>query len=125
VDENINAAEESKETPLHSGKKADFEVNVAETVYMLMSRHQNAGQNLSICIGDIYLGWKLTNRVHLVINSRLNAGNARHRRFQNLLLSRLLSEQVNIKGLSTPVHFHVHETWSLRYGKNVSSRAER
>jgi hypothetical protein len=69
---------------------------------MLLSRHQNAGQNHNIKIGDIsfenvaqfkYLGI-LTNQnlTQEEIKRRLSSGNASYRSFQKSLSSRLLSK---------------------------------
>jgi hypothetical protein len=63
------------------------EVHTEETKYMLMSHHQNAGQNHEIKIADRssenvsqfkYLGMTITNQnsIHKEIKSRLNLRNA-------------------------------------------------
>jgi hypothetical protein len=65
---------------------------------MLLSHHQNAGQNLDLKIGNRcfenvahfgYLGTMITNE-HLIqeeIKKRLNSGNACYHSVQNLVLS--------------------------------------
>jgi hypothetical protein len=69
---------------------------------MSLSRHQNAGQNHDIKIGNRcfenveqfrYLGTTITNQnlIQEEIKGRLNSGNACYRSVQNLLSSRLLS----------------------------------
>jgi hypothetical protein len=72
---------------------------------MVMSRDQNAGQNGNIQTGNKsfetveqfkYLGTTLTNQnsIHEEITSRLKSGNGCYHSVQNLLSSRLLSENV-------------------------------
>jgi hypothetical protein len=39
-------------TPVDASKAVVLEVNAEKTKYMLMSRHQNAGKNHNIKIGD-------------------------------------------------------------------------
>jgi hypothetical protein len=75
---------------------------------MLLSRHQNAGQNHNLKIGDRsfenvaqfkYLGRTVTNQnlIGKEIKRRLNSGNACYHSAQNLLSSRLLSKNVKIR----------------------------
>jgi hypothetical protein len=75
---------------------------------MLLSRHQNAGQNRNIKIGDRsfenvakfkYLGTIVTNRnlINEKIQSRWSSSNACYHSVQKLLSSRLLSKNVKIK----------------------------
>jgi hypothetical protein len=94
---------------------------------MLLSRHQNAGQNHNITIGDIsfenvaqfkYLGTTVTNQnlIQEEIKRRLNSGNACYHSVQNLLSSRLLSKNIKIRVYKTiilPVVLNGCETWSL------------
>jgi hypothetical protein len=72
---------------------------------MLMSRDQNADQNRDIKIGNRsfenvsqfkYLGVTVTNRnlIQQKIKMRLNSGNACYHSAQQLLSSRLLSENI-------------------------------
>jgi hypothetical protein len=74
---------------------------------MLLSHHQNAGQNNNINIANRsfenvemfkYFGTSVTNRtlIHNEINSRLNLGNACYHSVQ-YLLSHLLSKTQNLK----------------------------
>jgi hypothetical protein len=93
----------------------------------LLSRHQNAGQNHDIKVGnksyeDVaqfkYLGMTVTNQnlIHEEIKRRMNSVNACYHSVQNLLSSSMLSKNVNIrisKTIILPVVLHGYETWSL------------
>jgi hypothetical protein len=72
---------------------------------MLLSRHQNAGQNRDVKIANRsfenvsqfkYLGTTVTsqNLIEEEIKRRLNSGNACYHSVQNLLSSRLLSKNL-------------------------------
>jgi hypothetical protein len=74
---------------------------------MLLSRHQNAGQNHDIKIGNRsfenvahlrYLGTTMTNQnlIQEEIKRRLNSGNACYHSVQNLLSSLLLSKNIKM-----------------------------
>jgi hypothetical protein len=93
---------------------------------MLLSRHQNVGQNRGIKIanrsfGNVslkYLGATVTNQnlIQEEIRRRLNSGNACYHSVQNLLPSRLLSKNLKIriyKMIILPVVLYGCETWSL------------
>jgi hypothetical protein len=84
------------------------EVNTEKSKYILLTRHQNAGQNDNIKIGDRsfenvaqfkYLGTTVTNQnlTQEEIKRRFKSGNACYHSVQNLLSSHLLSKTVNIK----------------------------
>jgi hypothetical protein len=75
---------------------------------MLLSRHQNAGQNHDMKIADKYLknvgsfGYlrtTITNRnlIQEEIKRRLNSGNACYHSVQNIVPSRLLSNNIKIR----------------------------
>jgi hypothetical protein len=110
-----------------ASKEIGHEVNAEKTKYTIMSRNQNAGKNDNIKIDNKsfemveefkYLGATLTNRnsIHEEINTRLKSRNACYHSVQNLLSSRLLSEDIKIKAYRTiilPVVLHGCETWSL------------
>jgi hypothetical protein len=93
---------------------------------MLLSRHQNVGQNRDIKIANRsfenvsqfkYLGTTLTNQnlIEEEIKRRLNSGNACYHSVQSLLSSRLLSKKLKIKIYKTiilPVVLYRCKTWS-------------
>jgi hypothetical protein len=69
-----------------------------------------------------YLGTTITNKnlIKEEIKRRLNSGNACYHSVQNLLSSRLLSENVKVRIYKTtilPVVLHGCETWSLTLRK--------
>jgi hypothetical protein len=85
-----------------------LDVNAEKTKYMLLSRHQNAGQNYNIKIGDRsfgnvtqfkYLGMTVANQnlIQEEIKKRLNSGNACYHSVQNILSCRLLSKNVKLR----------------------------
>jgi hypothetical protein len=92
---------------------------------MLLSRHQNAGQNQDIKIANKpfenvsqfnYLRTKVTNQnlVHEEIKRRLNTDNACYHPAQNFLYSHLLSKNVEIityKTIILSVVLYGCETW--------------
>jgi hypothetical protein len=94
---------------------------------MLLSRHQNTGQNHNIKIGDgsfenvaqfKYLGTIVINQnlIGEEIKRILNSGNACYHSVQNLLYSRLQSKNVKIRIYKTiilPVVLYGCKTWSL------------
>jgi hypothetical protein len=94
---------------------------------MLMSRHQNAGQNHNIKRANRssenvapfrYLGTTVTNQnlISEEIKRRWNSGNACYHSIQNLLSSRLLSSNIKIgiyRSIIFPVVLYGCETWFL------------
>jgi hypothetical protein len=50
----IDATKKDTETLIDASKEIGLEVNTKKTKYLLLSRHQNAGQNHDIKIGN---GW--------------------------------------------------------------------
>jgi hypothetical protein len=67
----MNTINKNTETLIVASKEVGLEVNVEKTKYMLVSRDQNAGQNLEIKIGNRsfenvsqfkYLGMTVTNQ---------------------------------------------------------------
>jgi ribosomal protein S2 len=99
--DNIDTIKKNTETLIDASKEVGLEVNVEKTKYMLLSRHQNVGQNRVIKLANRlfenvsqfkYLGTTVTNQnlIQKEIKRRLNSGNACYHSFQNLLSSRLL-----------------------------------
>ncbi|PNF22997.1 hypothetical protein B7P43_G10394, partial [Cryptotermes secundus] len=100
---NINTIKKSTQSLIDASMEVGLEVNTEETKYMLLSRHQNAGQNLDTTTGNRcfenvaqfkYLGTTIRNKkvIQEEIKRRLNLGNACYHSVQNLLSSRLLSK---------------------------------
>jgi ribosomal protein S2 len=85
----------STETLIDTSKKVDLEIKVKKTKYMLLSRHQNAGQNRGIKIANRsfqnvsqfkYLGTTVTNQNFIQKEiKRLNSGNACYRTLRLLV----------------------------------------
>jgi len=86
--EKINAytVKKNTETMLETSREVDLDVNTEETKYMVVSRHQNIGQNHNLLTDNKsfenvskfkYLGTAITNHnfIHEEIKSRLNSGN--------------------------------------------------
>jgi hypothetical protein len=68
---------------------------------MLLSRHQNTGQNHDLkiayrCFENVGTAQIYQNLVQEEIKWRLNSGNACYQSVQNLLSSRLLSKHIKI-----------------------------
>jgi hypothetical protein len=79
--DNIDTIKKNTETLIDASKEVGLEVNAEKTKYMLLSCHQNAGQNHNIKIGNRqfkYLGMTVTNPNLMgeEIKRRLNSGNA-------------------------------------------------
>jgi hypothetical protein len=96
------------QTLIDASKEVGLEVNTDKTKYMLLSRHQNAGQNHDTKIGNRrfenvaqfrYLGTATTNTnlIKEKIKRRLNSGNACYYSVQNLSPSRLLFKNIKIR----------------------------
>jgi hypothetical protein len=93
---------------------------------MLLSHHQNAGQNRDIKIANRasenmsqfkYLGMTITNR-NLIQEEikRMKSGNACYNSAQNLLSALVLLKNINIrihKSIILPMGLYVCETWPL------------
>jgi hypothetical protein len=46
--DNIDTIEKNNETLIYASKEVGLEISIEKTKYMLLSRHQNAGQNRDI-----------------------------------------------------------------------------
>jgi hypothetical protein len=125
--DNIDTIKKNTETLIGASKEAGLEVNAEKTKYMLLYRHQNAGKNHKIKIGERsfenvaqfkYLGTTVTNQnlIQGEIKRRLNSGNACYHSVKNLLSFCLLSKIVKLKIYKTIIFLVVlyrFETWSL------------
>jgi ribosomal protein S2 len=96
--DNIDTIKKNTQTLIEASKEVGLEINTEKTKYMLLCRHQNAGQNQDIKRGDRcfenvaqfrYLGTTITNQ-NLIQEEimRLNSGNAC---YHSVLSFRLLS----------------------------------
>jgi hypothetical protein len=137
--DNIDTTKKNKETLIDANNEAGLEVRVKKTKYMLLSHHQNVGQNraIKIRVANIsyenmsqfrYLGTIVTNQnlIQEEINRRMNYGYACYHSFQNLLSSRLRSKNVKIvlyKTVTLPVILYGLETWSLALREKHRLRA--
>jgi hypothetical protein len=85
--DSINTIKENSETFLEASRDIGLETNAEKKKHMIMSRHQNSGQDQNIRIanesfGNVvefkYLGTTLTNKSDIQdeMKSRLNSGNA-------------------------------------------------
>jgi hypothetical protein len=85
--DSINNIKENTESLLEASRYIGLEINAEKTKYMIMSRHQNSGQNQSVRIINEsfenvekfkYLGTTLTNQnaIHNEIKSRINSWDA-------------------------------------------------
>jgi hypothetical protein len=50
--ENVNAIKKNTEALLKAPREVTVEVNTEKTEYMVISRHQNAGQNYNLLIAN-------------------------------------------------------------------------
>jgi hypothetical protein len=110
----VDTIKKNTETLIDASKDAVLEINVEKTKYMLLSRHQNVGQNQDIKIANRsfenvsqfkYLGTTVTNDnlIQEEIKKRLNSGNAFYYSVHNLLSSRLLSKNVKTRIYKTVI----------------------
>jgi hypothetical protein len=123
--DNIDTIKKNTETVIDASKEAGLKINVQN--YILLSRHQNAGQNWDIKIANRsfenmsqfkYLGTTVTNHnfVQEEIKRILSSGNACYHSVQSLLSSHLLSKNIKMRICETiilPVVLYECQTWSL------------
>jgi hypothetical protein len=106
--DNIDTTRKNTGTLIVASMEVDQEVKADQTKYMLLSRHQNAGQNHYIttanrCSENMaqfrYLGTTITNQnlIQEEIKWTLNSGNACYHSVQNLSSSHLLSENIKVR----------------------------
>jgi ribosomal protein S2 len=95
LDDNIDAIKKNTEILIDASKEVGLEVNREKTKYMLLSRHQNAGQSYDIKIANRcfeneakfrYLGTTITNQnlIQGEIKRRINSGNTCYHSVQKL-----------------------------------------
>ena len=122
----VHTIKENTETLVVASKEIGLEVNADKTMYVVMSRDQNARRRRNIRmdnisferVEDLKYFETLTNQnsIQEEIKSRLKSGNACFYSVQNLLSSSLLSKNLNIKIYRTiilPVVLYGCKTWSL------------
>jgi len=123
----MHTVKKNAEALVAATREIGLEVSADKTKYMVMSRDQNAGGIQSVRIdnstferveGFKYLGTILTNQNCIAeeIKSRLRSGYACYHSLQNLLSSRLLSKNLEIKIyriIILPVVLYGCEAWSL------------
>jgi hypothetical protein len=127
--DNIYTKKKNTETLIDASKEVGLEINVEKTKYtcMLLSCHQNVGQNWYIKIANRrfknvlqfkYLGTIIINQnlIKEEIKRSLESGNACYHSVQNVLSSRLLSKNIEIRICKTiilPFFLYRCETLSL------------
>jgi hypothetical protein len=110
--DNTDTIKKNTETLIDASKKPGPVVNAVKIKYMLLSHHQNAGQNCDIKMASRwsenvaqfkYLGTPVThqNLTQKEIKRRLNLGNTCYHSVQNILSSQLLSKNVKIRTYKT------------------------
>jgi sorting nexin-29 len=126
--DSIDTKRKNTKTLIEASEEVGLKINVEKTKYMLLSIHQNVGQNRGIKIANKslenvtqfkYLGTTVTNQnlIQEEVKRRLNSGNACYHSVQNILSSRLLSKNLKIRIYKTiilPVVLCGCETGCLR-----------
>jgi hypothetical protein len=92
----MDTIKKNTETSTDNSKGVGVEVNTEKTKYMLLSRHQNAGQNHDIKIADRCLEnvahFEIFGNDSNKIKTRPNSGNICYHSVQNLMSPHLLSK---------------------------------
>jgi hypothetical protein len=99
--DNIDTIKKNTETLIDASMEVGLGINIEKTKHMLLSLHQNVGQNRDIKVANRsfenvsqfrYLGTTVTNQnlIQEEIKRRLHSGNACYHSVQNPLSSRLL-----------------------------------
>jgi hypothetical protein len=115
--DNIDTIKKNTESLIDASKKVCLEINIEETKYGSLYRHQNVGENWDIKMASRlfenvsqfrYLGTTVTNQnlIQEEIKRRLNSGNACYHSVQNLVSSRLLSKNLRIS-----IYFVCSSVW--------------
>jgi hypothetical protein len=105
LSDNTDIIKKNTETLIDASKVVGLEVNAEKTKHILLSCHQNAGQNYDIKIANRsfknvaqfkYMGTAVANqnRIEEEIKRRLNLGNAYYHSVQYLSSSCLLSKNM-------------------------------
>jgi sorting nexin-29 len=124
VGDNIDTIKKNTETLINASKEVGLEVNAEKTEFMLLSHHQNSGQNHDIKIANRsfenvvlfrHLGTTVTNQnfIQEKIKRRLNLGNACYHSVQNPFLSSKNIKIAICKTIILPVVLYGCETWSV------------
>jgi hypothetical protein len=125
--DNLDTTKKNTQTLIDTSKEVCLEADTEKTKYILLSRHQNAGQNDYIKIanrsfGNVaqfkYLGTAITNQnlIQEEIMRRFNSDNACYCSVHNLFASPLLPANINIeiqKTIISPGVLYVCETCFL------------
>jgi hypothetical protein len=120
----VHTIKKNAQAVVVASKENGLQVNAGKTMYMVMSRDQNAGRSHNIKTDNSsyerveefkHLGTTLTNQnvIQEEIKSSLKSGNACYHSAQNLLSSSLLSKNLKIKmytTISLPVVLYECET---------------
>jgi hypothetical protein len=106
--DNIDTKKKNTETLIDASKQVGLEVNIEKTKYILLSCHQNAGQNRDIkeanrCFENVaqfrHLGTTITNQnlIQEEIKKKINSGNSSYHSVQKLSCYRLLNKTYKLE----------------------------
>jgi hypothetical protein len=94
---NVNTIEKKTVTLIDAGKEVGLEANTEETKYMLLSRHQNAGQNHDIKTGNRCFE-------NVAINERLGT-DAKNRNCINEEMRNRLNSNIVVATIQLRIYF--------------------